>query len=118
MKRALALAAGTSLAAIAVPASASQNLVAGCSVRFGSGRYDGLCIFLQESPGNVFSAWAERQRSFFGSTGAIAVRMPGYWLAEVRGMRTDGTEQRWGTAVRSPLERSCWVGIDFSVCVY
>ena len=39
-------------------------------------------------------------------------------VAEVYGITTSGINSRWGPARRSSKDKACWVGTDFSICVY
>ena len=118
MKRLLALAAGAALAAIAVPAAASQNWFARCTVRLGGERYDGPCGFLPEDYRGSYSAGPERQRFFFRDVTAVSVTVRRGGLAVVHGYTLDADRRPWGLAVRSRVDRACWVGPGFSVCGY
>jgi hypothetical protein len=47
----------------------------------------------------------------------VSVTITGEGIAEVRGLTTDGINSRWGEAKRSPIDKACWEGSDFKVCV-
>ena len=47
---------------------------------------------------------------------SVSLIRPG--VADVRGLTPDGVNSRWGEARRSRRDRACWVGEDFSICVY
>jgi hypothetical protein len=124
MKRALRLACATAavLAAIAVATAPTFATDARCDIRTDSGAYAGSCEFTA-TKGGSFSIAPIGRPEFF----AHAKDDPGITLisaeirgsaAEVSGQTTDGIDSRWGKANRSPRDRACWVGEDFSICVY
>lgn len=119
MKTALALIALTTFAlaaSVPAPAKPAPTKAARCKIVSADGRYTGPCSFTPEGKGS-FRVTAPRRRRLVGGTTIISVYMVGAGQAEVRGLTTDGINSRWGAAVRSKKDRSCWVGQDFSICV-
>jgi hypothetical protein len=57
-------------------------------------------------------------QSFADGVGAISLTVVSPGIGDVRGLTRDGVNSRWGEARRSRGDRACWVGSDFSVCVY
>jgi hypothetical protein len=105
--------------AIATPALAKD---ARCEIKTADGHYSGGCKFTS-SKGGSFSVSPVGRPDFFshakddpGITD-IDVDIKGS-NADVRGLTTDGINSRWGAAKRSLTDKACWVGEDFSVCVY
>ena len=123
MKRALQGVCATVVAVAAIvavaPASAKD---ARCAIKTTDGAYSGPCGFTREKGGS-FSLEPVGRPDFFkhakddpGITD-ISVEIEGS-SADVRGLTTDGVNSRWGAARRSRKDRACWVGDDFSICVY
>jgi hypothetical protein len=118
MKLALVLAAGTAVAAAALPAAAQTSRAARCViVSNGSPTYRGPCRFMAER-GGTFHVSPPRGREFPGGQTGISVEIVEPGVAEVYGLTPRGPASRWGTAVRSRRDRACWDGPDFSVCAY
>lgn len=110
-----AILAAAAFAAIAVtPAAArpARCVVAGA----GEPTWRGPCDFFAERGGS-FSVSPLRGR-FQGGISDISVSIISPGVAEVRGLTPDGINSRWGEARRSRRDRACWIGEDFSVCVY
>lgn len=82
----------------------------------GTPTWRGACDF-QSERGGSFSISPARG-SFPGEIDPISVSMIRPGVAEVRGLTRDGINSRWGEARRSRRDRACWVGEDFSICVY
>ena len=82
----------------------------------GAPRWSGPCQF-QAERGGSFTITPVRGAFQNGvSSIGLAIVRPG--LAEVRGLTRAGVNSRWGEARRSPRDRACWIGADFSLCVY
>ena len=110
---ALALAA----ASLAATAAAAKPRAARCVIdAAGAARWSGACEFQAERDGS-FTVTPPRG-SFQNGVSAISVAIVRPGLAEVRGLTRGGINSRWGEAARSRRDRACWVGSDFSVCVY
>ncbi len=108
---ALAAAALTATAASAKPRAARCVIDAA-----GAPRWAGTCSFAPERGGS-FTVNPPRGSFQNGvTTISVAIIRPG--LAEVRGLTQAGINSRWGEATRSRRDGACWVGSDFSVCVY
>jgi len=116
MKAFLLLAVG-----LGITLAATSALAAGRPARCvidsaGSARWSGPCLFVAERGGS-FSV--SPQRGSFGdgiSVISLYVVSPG--SGEVRGLTADGINSRWGPARRATRDRACWIGEDFSLCVY
>src|SRR6187200_1297946 len=76
----------------------------------------GACDFIADRGGS-FGIQPARGR-FPGGISDISVSITEPGVAEVRGLTRDGINSRWGEARRSRRDPACWVGEDFSVCVY
>ena len=82
----------------------------------GAARWAGPCRFAPERGGS-FTVTPARG-AFQNGIGSISVAVVRPGLAEVRGLTRAGVNSRWGEAQRSRRDGACWVGSDFSVCVY
>jgi len=82
----------------------------------GAATWRGPCDFIPDGGGS-FGIQPARGR-FPGGISDISVSIISPGVAEVRGLTRDGINSRWGEARRSRRDRACWVGDDFSVCVY
>ena len=100
------------LAATAAEARPARCVIASA----GSPTWRGACDFLAER-GGTFSVSPYRG-SFPDGIGSISVAIISPGVAEVRGLTSDGINSRWGEARRSRRDPACWVGEDFSICVY
>jgi hypothetical protein len=104
------------LAAIALPAAAEAR-PARCVVQSaGAPIWRGACDFIPDRGGS-FGIQPLRGR-FPGGISDISISLVSPGVAEVRGLTRDGINSRWGEARRSRRDPACWVGEDFSVCVY
>src|SRR5688572_27968184 len=110
----LALATAT---AFAVPEAGAKPRPARCVVTAaGASAWRGPCRF-DARAGGSFTITPQRGRFAEGTTSiTLDIVRPG--AAEVRGMTALGINSRWGPARRSPRDRACWIGADFSLCVY
>src|SRR5688572_9007528 len=82
----------------------------------GAPRWSGACRFEAERGGS-FTITPPRGAFQNNVTSiSLAIIRPG--IAEVRGLTRAGVNSRWGQARRSPRDRACWIGSDFSLCVY
>jgi hypothetical protein len=89
-----------------------------CSVKTaGAPDYQGPCRFSPEEKGS-FTIEPKGRRAFANGVTSISIWMVSAGIAEVRGLTRDGINSRWGEARRSKRDRACWLGSDFSVCVY
>ena len=122
MKAPMVCASWAAAAALAIVAAPALAKTARCVVRTSDGGYTGPCAFILEKGGS-FSVSPVGRSDFFahakddpGITD-IDVEIQG-GQADVRGLTTDGINSRWGAAHRSAKDRACWIGDDFSICVY
>ena len=98
-------------------ATAAEARPARCVVSSaGTPTYRGPCDFLAERGGS-FSISPARG-AFPGGISDISVSLIAPGVAEVRGLTSGGINSRWGEARRSSRDRACWIGEDFSICVY
>jgi hypothetical protein len=79
--------------------------------------YRGPCRFLPDEKGS-FAIEPVGRRAFPGGISVISLWVVERGVGEVRGLTSDGINSRWGTAHRSRRHRACWIGSDFSLCVY
>jgi hypothetical protein len=104
-------------------ASPAWAKTARCVIKDEGGVYSGPCTFLPLGGGS-FSVHPVGRKDFFAhtkdlpGTTDVSVQVLGSGSADVRGLNTFGINARWGDATRSAKDRACWVGEDFSVCVY
>jgi hypothetical protein len=82
----------------------------------GAPTWRGACNFIPDGGGSFYIDPARGR--FPGGTSDISVSLISPGVAEVRGLTRDGINSRWGEAHRSRRDPACWVGEDFSVCVY
>lgn len=82
----------------------------------GSPTWRGPCDFLAERGGSF--GIRPYRGTFADGISDISVSLIRPGVAEVRGLTRDGINSRWGEARRSARDRACWVGEDFSICVY
>ena len=114
MKMLLAAAAFAGLLLAAAPAAARP---ARCVIQSaGAPTWRGACNFIPDRGGS-FAVDPVRGRCPGGASD-IRVSLVSPGVAEVRGLTRDGINSRWGEARRSRRDPACWVGEDFSVCVY
>jgi hypothetical protein len=110
------LVAAAAAAFFATPAPAA-NRIARCVIASAGARtWRGPCRFIPDGGGSF--AVAPVRGHFPDDVDDISVSIVSPGLAEVRGLTPDGINSRWGEARRSRRDRACWVGSDFSVCVY
>jgi hypothetical protein len=107
------------LSCLAFAASAgAADRTARCVVQSaGAPPWRGPCTFVPGGRGGSFGLIPVRGQ-FPGGVGDISVSILSPGVAEVRGLTRDGINSRWGEARRSRRDRACWIGSDFSVCVY
>ena len=108
----LALAPLVLFAATAAEARPARCVI----VSAGSPTWRGPCDFLAERGGS-FGVRPYRGR-FAGGISDISVSLISPGVAEVRGLTPGGINSRWGEARRSRRDTACWIGEDFSICVY
>ncbi len=119
MKVSTTWAAAAALLVAAAPALARE---ARCDIRTSDGRYAAPCDFTL-GKGGSFSVAPVGRSDFFAHASDdpgitdIDVDVQGA-RAEVHGLTTDGINSRWGAARRAAKDRACWIGADFSICVY
>ena len=107
-------AAGFALALIATPATARR---ARCVVQSTeTPTWRGACNFMPDGGGSFYIDPVRGRFAEGMSTISVSIISPG--VAEVRGLTDDGINSRWGEARRSRRDPACWVGEDFSICVY
>ena len=111
--------AALALVAAAVPAALAdaKPRPARCVIdAAGAPRWSGACGFEAERGGS-FTITPSRGSFQNGVTSiSLAIVRPG--VGDVRGLTSAGVNSRWGEARRSPRDRACWIGADFSLCVY
>ena len=111
----LILIAGAALAFLATPAEAART--ARCVVQeAGSAAWRGPCRFIPDGGGSFYIS--PLRGTFRGGIDPISVTITSPGVAQVFGNTSDGVNSRWGEARRSRRDPACWVGEDFSVCVY
>jgi hypothetical protein len=117
-----ACATAAAVAALALGAAPALAKTARCDIRTSDGAYAGPCAFALEAGGS-FTIDPVGRLDFFPHAKAdpgitdISVDVAGS-RAEVSGLTTDGINSRWGPARRSSKDKACWIGEDFSICVY
>jgi hypothetical protein len=74
------------------------------------------CIFKQFGGNGSFYIEAKSGLIYGRESISVAIIKPG--IAEVRGLTTAGINSRWGEARRSNSDKACWIGDDFTICVY
>ena len=121
MKQTLTLLAGavalTAAIALAVSAAQAKPRPARCVIdAAGAPRWSGPCQFEAERGGS-FTVTPARGRFQNGVT-SISLTVVSRGIGDVRGLTAAGVSSRWGEARRSPRDRACWIGADFSLCVY
>ncbi|MGI0479514.1 hypothetical protein ACN4EE_01855 [Geminocystis sp. CENA526] len=74
------------------------------------------CNFQQYGGDGSFSIQAKSGLIADRISISVQIIRPG--VADVRGVTTMGINSRWGEARRSPSDKACWVGDDFTICAY
>jgi hypothetical protein len=98
-------------------ATAAEARPARCVVASaGAPVWRGPCDFVAERGGSF--GIRPYRGAFPGGITDISVTVLRPGLADVRGLTRQGINSRWGEARRSARDRACWIGSDFSVCVY
>ncbi|MDP8912347.1 MAG: hypothetical protein M3N39_02075 [Pseudomonadota bacterium] len=108
------------LALLIIPdgAAEARPREARCLVKAaGAPDYRGPCRFSPEKRGS-FTIVPGGRRAFGNGITSISAWMVSPGVAEVRGLTREGVNSRWGEARRSRRDRACWLGSDFSICVY
>lgn len=103
-----------SLAAAVVAAPRPARCVVASA---GEATWQGPCRFEAERGGS-FTVTPAQAGSFAGGIQVISLTILEPDVGDVRGLTRDGINSRWGAARRSTRDRACWVGSDFSLCVY
>jgi hypothetical protein len=110
-------AAALALTAATVAEASAKPHQARCVIKSaGAARWAGACAFQAERGGSF--AVTPRRGAFQNGITLISLAVVRPGVGEVRGLTRDGINSRWGEAYRSPRDRACWVGADFSLCVY
>lgn len=118
MKPLLILLAATVCAVAFASAAEARPRPARCVIRSAeTPTWRGPCLFTAERNGS-FGVSPPAGRSFPGGISLISLAVISRGVGEVRGLTRDGINSRWGEALRSPTDPACWIGDDFSVCVY
>jgi hypothetical protein len=115
--RPILFAAAVSAAAFLFPAAAEARPARCVIAAAGAPEWRGACDF-QAERGGSFTVIPPDGRSFANGVGAISLQVVEPGLGDVRGLTRDGINSRWGEARRSTRDRACWIGADFSLCVY
>ena len=103
--------------ALLFAASAAEARPARCVITStDSPTWRGPCVFLAERGGSF--GIRPNRGAFADGISDISVSLVSPGVAEVRGLTPDGINSRWGEARRSRRDPACWVGEDFSICVY
>ena len=98
---------------------AGSDQLAQCEVsRNGADLLNGLCRFRQFGGNGSFSLYPrDTKQSIQGLTSlTLTANSPG--IAEVKGLVRNGTSETWGKATQEPLEKACWKGNIFRLCIY
>lgn len=97
--------------------SFAAEKIAMCEVVSGGVKaFNGKCRFLPSKNGTFTLSNIDPSQEFIeDGIYSVSVYVTEKDVAEVSGSLT-GSNSRWGTAVRSKSDRSCWVGSDFKVC--
>jgi hypothetical protein len=120
------------LAAIAIPKLVRQpaiiadaeesggDQIAQCEVsRHGEKLFNGPCRFRQFGGNGSFSLYPiSRNNSFQGGIGSITLTVTSPGAGDVKGLVRDGTAESWGGARQEALQKACWKGQDFRLCIY
>jgi len=109
----LALAALAALT-VATPALAKN---ARCVIDSEGTSYRGPCEY-HVAKGGTFTVTPVRSNTFAGGATSITVFVMRPGVAQVRGLTESGINSNWGNARRSKRDSACWIGNDFTVCVY
>lgn len=99
-------------AATAAEARPARCVISGA----GSPTWRGPCDFVAERGGSF--GIRPNRGTFANGISDISVAIVSPGVAEVRGLTRNGINSRWGEARRSRRDPACWVGADFSICVY
>ena len=105
------------IASILFAAAPAQAKIARCVIDSEGTSYRGPCQY-NVARGGTFTLSPAHGRSFGGGVVSVTVYFTQRGFAEVRGLTREGSNSRWGRAVRSRRDSACWVGEDFSVCAY
>lgn len=116
MKTVLSLAA-VSACLLLFPGAAEARPARCVIAAAGAPEWRGPCDF-QAERGGSFTVTPPASRTFANGIGSISLHVVEPGLGEVRGLTKDGINSRWGEARRSSRDRACWIGADFSLCVY
>lgn len=117
----VSLTASLLLAGVAVmPASAKP---ARCVIKGEGEAYAGPCIATPTGGGSLNLRPVGRRQEFFAREkdvpGITDINLDIQGAdADVRGLTTFGVNSLWGSVHRSTKDRACWLGDDFSICVY
>ena len=96
----------------------AQAKVARCDVSDSSGgSYKGPCEFSAFEKGSFSIEPLIKGKKILGAT-IVSVWIVEPGVAEVRGLTPHGLNSRWGEARRSTSNKACWLGSDFTICVY
>ena len=117
MKKLVPLAGAAAAILFLLPAAAEARPARCVVAAAGAPHYSGPCDF-QAERGGSFTVTPARGRRFSGGVSSISLAIVAEGVGEVRGLTADGINSRWGEARRSTRDRACWVGADFSLCVY
>jgi hypothetical protein len=113
---------GLAVTALVLAAAPAWAKTARCEIKTTDANYAGPCRF-SGGEGGSFGISPVGRAEFFAhekdepGVTDISVDIEG-GVADVRGLTTFGINSRWGAAKRSKTDRACWVGEDFSICVY
>lgn len=106
------------LVPLALIATAAEARPARCVIASaGAPTYRGPCEFTPDRGGS-FAVSPGRVANFPNGISIISLFIISPGVGEVRGLTRQGINSRWGEARRSRRDPACWVGADFSLCVY
>ncbi|MBN1378559.1 MAG: hypothetical protein JXA04_04935 [Gammaproteobacteria bacterium] len=106
------------LLAVSTQVNTAERVVR-CQVDSNGGEsFSGECLFESKQNGSFHIRNADASKPMLKGISDINVYIVEKGVAEVRGLTEDGINSRWGAAHRSEIDRACWVGSDFKVCVW
>lgn len=117
IKKLLSIGSLTAILSVSLLPQMIQAKEASCVIKSNNGVvFRDKCNFNQYGGNGSFSIEAKSGLIYGRELITVHITSPG--VAEVSGLTTAGINSRWGTARRSQSDRACWVGSDFTICVY
>jgi hypothetical protein len=129
---AASLAIAAALAAIVMPKlirspaiilgaeESGADQIAQCEVsKNGKKTLSGPCRFRQFGGNGSFSLYpTSRGDSLEGGISSLTLTVTSPGVGDVKGLVRDGTAESWGSARQEALEKACWKGDTFRLCIY